>query len=78
MHTHAGREIFDVPTADNYVRQGVTTVMEGGDGSSPVPIGPFLARLEALPKSLNMGTFVGQGSVRVAVVRRGQSAADGR
>ena len=68
VHTHAGRGIFDVPTADNYVRQGVTTVMEGGDGSSPVPIGAFLARLEALPKSLNMGTFVGQGSVRVAVV----------
>jgi N-acyl-D-amino-acid deacylase len=28
-HTHARRGIFEVPTADNYVRQGVTTVFEG-------------------------------------------------
>src|SRR2546426_987328 len=34
-HTHARRGIFDVPTADNYVRQGVTTIFEGPDGSSP-------------------------------------------
>ncbi len=68
VHTHARRGIFDVPTADNYVRQGVTTVMEGADGSSPVPLGPFLARLEALPKSLNIGTFIGQGSIRSTVI----------
>jgi dihydroorotase/N-acyl-D-amino-acid deacylase len=68
VHTHARRGIFDAPTADNYVRQGVTTVMEGADGSSPVPIGPFLAKLEALPKSLNIGTFIGQGSIRSAII----------
>src|SRR5262245_42467634 len=28
IHTHARRGIFDVPTADNYVRQGVTTLIE--------------------------------------------------
>jgi N-acyl-D-amino-acid deacylase len=68
VHTHARRGIFDVPTADNYVRQGVTTVMEGADGSSPVPLGPFLAKLAALPKSINIGSFVGQGSIRAAVI----------
>src|SRR5438876_11860071 len=68
IHTHARRGIFDVPTADNYIRQGVTTVMEGPDGSSPVPLAPFLARLDALGKSINIGTFVGQGSVRSAVI----------
>src|SRR5262245_26987058 len=26
IHTHASRNIFEVPTADNYIRQGVTTV----------------------------------------------------
>jgi N-acyl-D-amino-acid deacylase len=35
LHTHARRGIFQVPGADNYVRQGVTTIMEGPDGSSP-------------------------------------------
>ena len=33
IHTHARRGIFDVPTAANYVRQGVTTLIEGPDGS---------------------------------------------
>src|SRR5205807_3543342 len=68
IHTHARRGIFDVPTADNYIRQGVTTVIEGVDGNSPVPLGPFLAKLAALPKSLNIGTFIGQGSIRSAVI----------
>ena len=50
-HTHARRGINNVPTAPNYVRQGVTTVIEGPDGSSAVPLGPFLAELEQLQKS---------------------------
>src|SRR3982750_4842257 len=68
LHTHARRGIFEVPTADNYVRQGVTTIMEGPDGGSPVPLKPFLDKLAALPKSLNIGSFLGQGSVREAVI----------
>ncbi|MGZ5174031.1 MAG: N-acyl-D-amino-acid deacylase family protein [Burkholderiales bacterium] len=75
LHTHAIRGIFQVPTADNYVRQGVTTIMEGPDGSSPVPLKPFLDKLEALQKSLNIGSFVGQGSVREAVVGLGDRKA---
>lgn len=68
IHTHARRGIFQVPTADNYVRQGVTTVLEGPDGSSAVPLAPFLAKLEALQKSVNIGSFIGQGSVRSEVI----------
>ena len=68
IHTHARRGIFEVPTADNYIRQGVTTLMEGPDGSSAVPLAPFLAKLEALPKSPNIGSFIGQGSIRSEVI----------
>ena len=67
-HTHARGGIFNVPTADNYVRQGVTTVMEGPDGGSAVPLGPFLQKLDALQKSVNIGSFIGQGSIRSAVI----------
>jgi N-acyl-D-amino-acid deacylase len=72
VHTHVRirRGMFNHPTADNFVRQGVTTVIEGPDGSSPVPLAPFLKQLAALPKSLNIGTFIGQGSVRSAVLGR--------
>jgi N-acyl-D-amino-acid deacylase len=68
IHTHARRGIFQVPTADNYVRQGVTTLMEGPDGSSPVPIAPFLERVAATHVTPNFGTFIGQGSVREEVI----------
>ena len=68
VHTHARRGIEATPTADNYVRQGVTTVFEGPDGSSPVPLGPFLAKIDALPKSINIASFIGQGSIRSEVV----------
>jgi N-acyl-D-amino-acid deacylase len=68
LHTHARRGIFDVPTADNYVRQGVTTVMEGPDGGSPLPLEPFLKNLAATKIVPNVGLFIGQGSVRSAVV----------
>ena len=68
IHTHSRRGIFEVPTADNYVRQGVTTLMEGPDGSSPLPIKPFLDRLAATHMTPNLGLFVGQGSVRDQVI----------
>ena len=69
-HTHARRGIFEVPTADNYVRQGVTTIFEGPDGGSPVPLRPFLEKITALGISPNWGMFIGQGSVREAVIGR--------
>src|SRR5688572_10974845 len=47
-HTHASRGIFEVPTAENYIRQGVTTLTEGPDGGSPVPLTPYLDKIEAL------------------------------
>ncbi len=68
IHTHARRGIFEVPTAENYVRQGVTTLMEGNDGSSPIPLAPFLAKLQATPISVNFGSFAGHGSIRAAVM----------
>jgi N-acyl-D-amino-acid deacylase len=68
LHTHARRGIFEVPTADNYVRQGVTTLIEGPDGSSPFPIKPFLERIAATRITPNFGLFVGQGTIRTEVI----------
>jgi N-acyl-D-amino-acid deacylase len=75
IHTHARRGIFERPTAENYVRQGVTTLIEGPDGSSPVPLAPFLARLDSLPTSVNIAAFIGQGSVRSEVIGSADRAA---
>ena len=68
IHTHARRGIFEVPTADNYVRQGVTTLIEGPDGGSPVPLAPFLAKVQAARITPNFAMFIGQGSVRSEVM----------
>ena len=67
-HTHSRRGIFDDPFAKNYIFQGVTTVMEGPDGSSPLPIRDFLAKVAAARPAPNFGTFVGQGSIREQVM----------
>jgi len=38
IHNHSDLSIFSVPTADNYIRQGVTTIVVGNCGSSPAPV----------------------------------------
>ena len=68
VHSHAAGGIFEVPTADNYIRQGVTTLIAGPDGSSALPLGPWLDSLAALPRTVNMGSMVGQGSIRSSVI----------
>lgn len=67
-HSHGDRGIFATPTAENYLRQGVTTFIGGPDGSSAVPLAPFLARVAAAKISINFGSMVGQGSVRDKVL----------
>ncbi|PCN50915.1 hypothetical protein B6U99_01920 [Candidatus Geothermarchaeota archaeon ex4572_27] len=38
IHNHSDISIFAVPTADNYVLQGVTTIVTGNCGLSPAPV----------------------------------------
>jgi N-acyl-D-amino-acid deacylase len=76
IHSHA-RAILKRPTAENYLRQGVTSLIEGPDGSSPVPLGDFLRQVAALPPALNLGSMIGQGSIREKVVGPSDRAAEG-
>lgn len=62
--------IIEVPTADNYIRQGVTTLIGGPDGFSPVPIKATLALAAKTGIVPNLGTFVGHGSIRSEVFGR--------
>jgi dihydroorotase/N-acyl-D-amino-acid deacylase len=68
IHSHARNGIFDVPTAENLLRQGVTSIIEGPDGSSPIPIKPFLEQIASARLTVNFGAFIGQGSVRDQVI----------
>ncbi|MBM3740419.1 MAG: D-aminoacylase [Acidobacteria bacterium] len=67
-HSHARSGIFDTPGAENLIRQGVTTFIEGPDGGSPIPLAPFLQKLAAARPAVNAGLLTGHGSVRSAVM----------
>jgi N-acyl-D-amino-acid deacylase len=67
-HTHALRGIFDVPNAESALLQGVTTLTEGNDGSSPFPIDEHFAAITEKQISPNWGVFVGQGTIRARVI----------
>ncbi|HMV49945.1 MAG TPA: D-aminoacylase [Blastocatellia bacterium] len=68
IHSHARRQIFEETKAENYIRQGVTTAIEGPDGSSPLPLKPFFDQLRQARIAINMGALVGQGSIREKVI----------
>jgi N-acyl-D-amino-acid deacylase len=68
IHNHGRRGIFRVPSAENYIRQGVTTIIEGNDGSSPLPLRGFFEKLLDVGIAINLGAFVGHGSVRNEVI----------
>jgi dihydroorotase/N-acyl-D-amino-acid deacylase len=68
IHSHAIRGIYRTPTAENCLRQGVTTLIEGPDGGSPIPLKPELDRLAATPLSVNFGFCAGHNSIRQKVM----------
>lgn len=67
-HSHAIAGIQTNPSAENLIRQGVTTVLEGQDGGSPLPLGAFLDRLAKLPIGVNYASMVGHNAIRRAVM----------
>lgn len=68
LHSHGDGSLFDDPMMESIVRQGVTSIVVGADGSSRAPTRDVLARIDRLPPGANVGTMVGLGTVRGAVV----------
>lgn len=68
VHTHT-EGIFNTPTAENFVRMGVTSLVTGNCGTSTDDVRAFLLRLQERPLAVNIGTLVGHGTVRRAVLR---------
>jgi N-acyl-D-amino-acid deacylase len=67
VHTHADR-LVDRPSASNFVRMGVTTIVAGNCGSSALDVGAALADLREGPAAINFATLVGHNTVRSAVM----------
>jgi dihydroorotase/N-acyl-D-amino-acid deacylase len=74
LHSHAVREsaersgLFRWPDAENVVRQGVTTLIGGPDGWSPLPLEDSFRQYGQEGAAVNYGSFVGHGAVRKKVM----------
>jgi N-acyl-D-amino-acid deacylase len=71
VHTHVEssdrREgLVKLPRADNYLLDGVTTIVTGNCGSSEIDIPAWQAELQGL--GINVATLIGHNSVRRAVM----------
>ena len=68
IHTHCDRGILQVPTADNYISQGVTTVIGGNCGGHPFPLQELFQKIEEKGSSVNFGVLVGHNTIREKVM----------
>jgi N-acyl-D-amino-acid deacylase len=67
VHTHV-EGIFETPSAENFVRMGVTSLVTGNCGTSVTDIKEFLGRFKQKPLAVNLATLIAHGSVRAKVM----------
>ncbi|HWD41846.1 MAG TPA: D-aminoacylase [Fimbriimonas sp.] len=63
VHTHA-ENILTLPRAENFVHDGVTTVVIGNCGGSTLDVKKFFRQLNQVQPAINVATLVGHNSVR--------------
>lgn len=68
VHTHIEGDELKTPTADNFIYDGVTTVITGNCGSSNVDIKNYLQKIDSIKLSINVATLIGHNDVRKAVM----------
>ena len=66
VHTHIEGGITQLPTAENFLQMGVTSVVTGNCGSSALPLGEWFAKLENTGVSINIASLVGHNTIRHA------------
>ena len=68
MHTHAERRSLEFPTVENYLQQGVTTIVGGNCGGSPFPINDFMEKTVQKGIGPNLALLIGHNTVRKEVM----------
>lgn len=64
VHTHIEGNDMLVPTAPNFIMDGVTSVVTGNCGGSNVDIANYFRKIDSVRNSVNIATLVGHNSVR--------------
>ncbi|MGQ9619110.1 MAG: N-acyl-D-amino-acid deacylase family protein [Candidatus Aminicenantia bacterium] len=67
VHTHT-EDIVLRPTIENYVYQGVTTVIAGNCGFHEFPLSKFFKKLKKIKISINFGSLIGHNTIRKKVM----------
>jgi len=68
VHTHGDRGLLEVPSAANYILQGVTTIIGGNCGSHPFPLQELFSQAEEKGIAINFGCLVGHNTLREKVM----------
>lgn len=68
IHNHSTSSLATSRSAASQVSQGITTLIVGQDGGSPLPVAPYLEARRAHPAAVNVATLVGHGTVREQVM----------
>ena len=68
VHTHSESGIVRLPQAENFLRDGVTTVVTGNCGGSELDVKDFFSKLDKLKIGINMATLAGHNSIRREVM----------
>lgn len=64
VHGHIEGGVFERPTADNYIYDGVTTVVTGNCGGSADSMKDFFRQLDSMKTSINIASLIGHNTVR--------------
>ena len=64
VHTHVEDSVAKVPGGDNYVMDGVTTIVTGNCGGSESNLGEWFGSLEKTRIGLNLASLIGHNTVR--------------
>jgi N-acyl-D-amino-acid deacylase len=67
-HVHVEGNLERHPRADNFLRDGVTTVITGNCGSSELNLAQWFDKIEKLGLGINVASLVGHNSVRREVM----------
>lgn len=68
VHTHIEGDEMVTPTADNFIHDGVTTVVTGNCGGSSLNMTKYFARLDSVKTSINVASLIGHNTIRRAVM----------
>jgi N-acyl-D-amino-acid deacylase len=68
VHAHIEGGELSTPTADNFIQDGVTSVVTGNCGGSNLEIAEYFERLDSVRTSINVATLIGHNTVRRAVM----------